>query len=262
VGSHLAMQPRCVLNSRWVSPVDGSGAPPSTENGAPAPERGPSEPGRSAASSRRLDNQRVSSAKCELLVPRSVSVPSSASRAPTVRLRSAMLPHRLAQSTDHAGGLNGSAQHFLDVKGVVVARGYVRLGAEQTDAIWSRLQLGMAAKPVARELGLSEGTVPAYLVRCGGIRPLPRRRRVSRLELREREEISRGLAAGLSLRVIAAQLGRAPSTISREVAGNGGRRSYRALRADRVAWATCGPGLLGLDGTAEVMGNPPAARCA
>jgi IS30 family transposase len=118
-----------------------------------------------------------------------------------------------------------------------VARGYVRLGAEQTDAIWSRLQRGMAAKPVARELGLSEGTVRAYLVRCGGIRPVPRRRRVGRLVLREREEISRGLAAGMSLRAIAVQLGRAPSTISREVAGNGGRRGYRALRADRAAWS-------------------------
>ena len=118
-----------------------------------------------------------------------------------------------------------------------MARGYVRLGVAQTDAIWSRLQAGMAAKPVARELGLSEGTVRAYLVRCGGIRPVPRRRPVGRLQLREREEISRGLAAGWTLRAIAAQLGRAPSTISREVAGNGGRRGYRALRAERAAWS-------------------------
>ena len=77
-----------------------------------------------------------------------------------------------------------------------MARGYVRLGVAQTDAIWSRLQAGMAAKPVARELGLSEGTVRAYLVRCGGIRPVPRRRRVGRLELGEREEISRGWPRG------------------------------------------------------------------
>jgi hypothetical protein len=53
----------------------------------------------------------------------------------------------------------------------------------------------------------------------------------------EREEISRGLAAGLSIRVIAGQLGRAASTISREVNGNGGRRRYRALHADRGAWS-------------------------
>jgi len=55
--------------------------------------------------------------------------------------------------------------------------------------------------------------------------------------LAEREEISRGLAAGLSLRTIAAGLSRAPSTISREVAAQGGRRRYRAALADRQAWA-------------------------
>lgn len=57
-----------------------------------------------------------------------------------------------------------------------------------------------AAKPSARALGLSTGAVRAYLERCGGIRPVPRRRSPGRLSLAEREEISRGLAAGLSLR--------------------------------------------------------------
>jgi IS30 family transposase len=61
------------------------------------------------------------------------------------------------------------------------------------------------------------------------------RRSPLRLSLVEREEISRGLAAGESLRVIAARLGRSPSTVSREVAANGGRRRYRAARADAVA---------------------------
>src|SRR4029077_6893920 len=56
-----------------------------------------------------------------------------------------------------------------------------------------------------------------------------------RLSLSEREEISRGLVVGESLRAIARQLGRAPSTISREVAANGGRRCYRACRADKAA---------------------------
>ena len=67
--------------------------------------------------------------------------------------------------------------------------------------------------------------------------PEPRQRASRRLSLEEREEVSRGLAAGLSLRLIAAGLGRAPSTISREVAGNGGRRRYRATLADQGAWA-------------------------
>jgi len=56
-----------------------------------------------------------------------------------------------------------------------------------------------------------------------------------RLSLCEREEISRGLAGGASLRTIACRLGRAPSTISREIAANGGRARYRALPADRAA---------------------------
>lgn len=119
-----------------------------------------------------------------------------------------------------------------------MARGdYERLTPEAIDDVWARLRTGMAAKPTARELGLSTSTVRDYLHRCGGIRPDPRRRAVGRLSLAEREEISRGLASGRSLRVIAAGLGRAPSTVSREVAGNGGPGGYRALPADRAAWA-------------------------
>jgi IS30 family transposase len=111
------------------------------------------------------------------------------------------------------------------------------LTPETADQIWIRLREGKAAKPTARELGLSTGTVRAYLVRCGGIRPDPRRRAPARLTMTEREEISRGLAAGHSVRQIAAGLGRAPSTIWREVNTNGGARRYRAARADRQAWA-------------------------
>ena len=118
-----------------------------------------------------------------------------------------------------------------------MVRSYARLDSRQMDAIWDRLQAGHAAKPVARAMGLSSGTVRTYLLRCGGIRPSPRRRREGRLSLAEREEISRGLAAGWSLRLIAVELGRAPSTISREVAANGGWRRYRAVRADQAAWA-------------------------
>jgi IS30 family transposase len=70
-----------------------------------------------------------------------------------------------------------------------------------------------------------------------GSDPVPRRRSPVRLSLAEREEISRGLAAGRSLCVIAAGLGRAPSTISREVAAHGGRDRYRAAPADQLAWS-------------------------
>jgi DNA-binding NarL/FixJ family response regulator len=96
------------------------------------------------------------------------------------------------------------------------------------DAIWSRMRDGHAVKPTARSLGLSTSTVRTYLLRCGGIRPEPRHRAAVALSFEEREEISRDLAAGQSLRAIAAGLGRSPSTISREVAGNGGRQRYRA----------------------------------
>jgi len=117
---------------------------------------------------------------------------------------------------------------------------YEKLTPEAIDELWVRLRSGKAAKPAARELGLGTSTVRAYLLRCGGIRPEPRRRAAGRLTFAEREEISRGLAAGCSLRRIAAGLGRAPSTVSREVAASGGARRYRAARADRQAWSRAG----------------------
>jgi len=118
-----------------------------------------------------------------------------------------------------------------------VARGYQRLSPAEVDAIWVRLRAGHAAKPTARALGLPTSTVRDYLLRCGGIRPDPRRRSPGRLSFAEREEISRGLAAGLSLREIAVELGRSASTVSREVATHGGRNQYRAATADQQAWS-------------------------
>jgi len=70
----------------------------------------------------------------------------------------------------------------------------------------------------------------------GGIAPNVRRRAALALRLAEREEISRGLAAGRSIRQIACDLGRAPSTVSREVRRNGGNQGYRANRAEQRAW--------------------------
>jgi hypothetical protein len=93
-----------------------------------------------------------------------------------------------------------------------MGRGYRRLTLADEDEIWERLRAGHAAKPTAPALGLTTGGVRAYLIRCGGIRPVTRLRSPGRLSLAEREEISRGLAAGRSLRAIAPGLGRAPST--------------------------------------------------
>ena len=69
---------------------------------------------------------------------------------------------------------------------------YERLTPAAIDQLWLRLRAGHAARPTARELGLCTGTVRAYLLRCGWIRPEPHRRARARLRLEEREEISRG----------------------------------------------------------------------
>jgi IS30 family transposase len=95
---------------------------------------------------------------------------------------------------------------------------------------------GWTSRLIGLELGRNYRTVSRHLERLRR-RPLPTQRRSpTQLTLAEREEISRGLVAADSLRAIAARLGRAPSTISREVNANGGRRDYRAHRADSQAW--------------------------
>ena len=111
------------------------------------------------------------------------------------------------------------------------------LSPAEVDEVWRRWRSGQAVKVLSREMRRNPSTVRDLLKRTGGIRPVPRRRWELRLSLVEREEISRGLAAGHSLRTIAAGLGRAPSTVSREVAGSGGRAGYRALTAEHAAWA-------------------------
>jgi DNA-binding CsgD family transcriptional regulator len=116
------------------------------------------------------------------------------------------------------------------------------LSAAEVDEVWRRWRSGQAVKVLARQMRCNPSTVRDLVKRTGGIRPLPRRGWELRLGLDEREEISRGLAAGDSLRTIAGRLRRAPSTISRDVAANGGRRRYRAVAADRAAWArACRP---------------------
>ena len=102
--------------------------------------------------------------------------------------------------------------------------------------VWERRQSGESLRSIGRRLGRSAGSVRSFVESSGGVRPRVRHRSSGHLSLTEREEISRGLAAGESLRCIAGRLGRAPSTISRELARNGGRRAYRAHRADREAW--------------------------
>src|ERR1039458_7907645 len=102
--------------------------------------------------------------------------------------------------------------------------------------VWELLGAGLDCPAVARSLGMGVDSVRELEANSGGVRPQPRLRSERVLSLDEREEISRGLEQGVSLREIAMRLGRAPSTISREVAHNGGRANYRALRADQRAW--------------------------
>ena len=101
--------------------------------------------------------------------------------------------------------------------------------------VWDRRQAGESNRSIGRRLGRSAGSIRAFVEASGGVRPAVRRRSVRHLSLVEREEISRGVAAGESLRALARRLGRAPSTICRELARNGGRHRYRAHRADRAA---------------------------
>ena len=102
--------------------------------------------------------------------------------------------------------------------------------------MWDRWQKGESLHSIARHFGRSHSSIQGVLARTGGIRPPQRRRSRRALTLSEREEISRGVFAGQSLRSIAATLGRAPSTVSREINRNGGRRRYRASKADQCAW--------------------------
>ncbi|MEA2000578.1 MAG: IS30 family transposase [Actinomycetota bacterium] len=102
--------------------------------------------------------------------------------------------------------------------------------------VWDRWEAGESQRSISRAVGRHPGSVRRLLVASGWRRPVPEREwSPLRLSLGEREEISRGLAAGESMRCIAIRLGRAPSTVSREVAAGGGRRSYRATRAHRAS---------------------------
>jgi len=102
--------------------------------------------------------------------------------------------------------------------------------------MWDRWQKGDSLHAIARLFGRSHSSVAGVLARTGGIRPPQRRRSTRALSLEEREDISRGIAAGQSLRTIAATLGRAASTVSREIQRNGGRQHYRASKANQAAW--------------------------
>ena len=107
--------------------------------------------------------------------------------------------------------------------------------AEKAD-LWARWKRGESLSDIARALDRVPGSVFHVVEARGGVAPVTRRRSRWTVCSREREEISRALARGLSFRAIAGHLGRAPSTISREVVRHGGRARYRAAEADARAW--------------------------
>ena len=106
----------------------------------------------------------------------------------------------------------------------------------QRTELWSRWKAGQSLHEIGRAFGKSHVVIHFLLARHGGIAPTARRRSLLALTLAERENISRGIASGSSLREIAKHLERAVSTVSREVARHGGRPQYRANEADHRAW--------------------------
>ena len=111
-----------------------------------------------------------------------------------------------------------------------------KLSGDQRADMWKRWKAGQSLHEIGRALGKEHNVIYILLARHGGITPVVRRRSRKALTLVEREDISRGIASGCSLRVIAQRRNRAFSTVSREVARHGGRAQYRASEADQQAW--------------------------
>ena len=108
--------------------------------------------------------------------------------------------------------------------------------AAEKSELWDRWQRGESLKAIGRAFGKPSSSIYFQISPHGGIRPSPRRRSRLALTLREREEISRGIAVHRSARSMAGLLGRSPATVSREISRNGGYDGYRAALADDKAW--------------------------
>ena len=106
----------------------------------------------------------------------------------------------------------------------------------QRALMWERWRKGNSLQEIAQLFNRNHSSVAGIFVTTGGIQPPPRCRSRLALTSAEREEISRSLVSGNSIRSIATLLGRAPSTISRELKRNGGQLAYRATQADQAAW--------------------------
>src|SRR6202790_2955460 len=112
----------------------------------------------------------------------------------------------------------------------------VKLSATQRIDMWSRWKAGQSLHEIGRAFRKDHVSIQFMLAQHGGIAPVTRRRSVATLTLAEREDISRGIASGSSMREIAKDLERAVSTVSREGGRHGGGPQYRASEADHPAW--------------------------
>jgi DNA-binding CsgD family transcriptional regulator len=118
--------------------------------------------------------------------------------------------------------------------------------------MWDRWRKGESLNALARLFDRNHSAIQGILARTDGIRPVQRRRSRLALTLTEREAISRGVVTGRSMHSIAAALGRAPSTVSRELRRNGGRRHYWASKAEQAAWERARR-----PKSCKLVGNPP-----
>src|SRR5580700_381567 len=149
---------------------------------------------------------------------------------------------RRGECRGYHGEFNWSAQHFLTllilgIRRCAMVTSRIRFTAAQKAELWERWKNGQSTAAISRALERKNKTgVERIVVVHGGIVPAPRQRALAALRLEEREEISRGIAVGRPIRQIAQRLRRAPSTVSREIKRNGGRRVYRANWADQRAW--------------------------
>lgn len=145
-------------------------------------------------------------------------------------------PDRPPPVADSAGRCNTLAAPAAGGVLLMTRRSRIYYSDSQKALMWERWKAGETLHRIAHLFDRSHSSVHRILAETGGIRPPERRRSRLALSLAEREEISRYLVEGLSIRSIADRLGRAPSTISREITRNGGQVVYRATQADQEAW--------------------------
>ena len=185
-----------------------------------------------------LNAARPSASKCRQVCP---PAPTRSSNNLSRCLNLALFgpASRANQCPSSGGDLNRSTQHLLILldKEAEMVTSRISFTAKQKDELWEHWKNGQSALAISRALERRNKTgVQRIVALNGGISPAPRCRAAAAWKLEDRQEISRGIAAGRSVRRIARGLKRSPSTISRETRRNGGSQTYRENRAERSAW--------------------------